>query len=124
MNAKEFIENYYMHDSWIENVEVLDGGTKLLFTVGFAFWMQEGYKESDPETGIINVIFDGVKKYEAPENIVWENYGILDTFLTETDGVKFAMGSDIFDDPLPYFEAIVEAEDITVTVPENPETEE
>ena len=122
MNAKEFIENYYMHDSWIENVEVFDGGTKLLFTVDFAFWMQEGYKESDPETGIINVTFDGVKKYEAPENIVWENYDILNTFLTETDGVKFAMGSDIFDDPLPYFEAIVEAEDITVTVPENPQS--
>ena len=53
MTALDFVKKYIMHDSLISSVEVLDVGRTIVLLIDFAFWMQVGYNETDPETGIL-----------------------------------------------------------------------
>ncbi len=98
-----------MHDSLIDNVEVFDNSTKVKIWIDFVFWMQSGYNESDPETGILIVTFDKVIDYTIPENANWNAISILETSMDQSY-VKFSLINDLTDD---YLELKINAESIT-----------
>ncbi len=111
MTGAEFAANYVMHDSLIENVEAIDGGAGLVLTIDFAFRMQRGYRDADPETGAITVTFQNVKSYDLPRNVLWDEISILET--TERDGtVTFVLLNERTDDVA---ELKVEADAVDVT---------
>ena len=110
MSIKEFVKNYIMHDSLIDCVNISDDGTKIEVQIDFAFWMQKNYVESDPETGIISVVFDGVTFYDIPESVNWDEISILETKM-ENQYVKFLLINDMTDD---YLEMVISAEEVSV----------
>ena len=109
MTAKEFVSNFIMHDSLIDNVEVLDDGKTIIISIDFAFWMQNGYKECNPETGTLEVVFANVNNYTIPENVDWSAISILETSLSN-DSVKFSLMNDTTDD---YLELIINSQNIS-----------
>ncbi|MCR4606070.1 MAG: hypothetical protein K5639_08750 [Eubacterium sp.] len=110
MSIKDFVENYIMHDSLIDSVNISDDGTKIEVQIDFAFWMQKNYVESDPETGIISVVFAGVTYYEVPKSVNWDEISILETKM-ENQYVKFLLINDMTDD---YLEMVISAEEVSV----------
>ena len=82
MTAQDFIKNYIMHDSLIDNVEILDKGKTIVLWVDFSYWMQEEYKEGDPDTGKLKITFYDVEDYSIPENVNWDDTSILDSYIS------------------------------------------
>ena len=110
MNAKEFVEQFIMHDSLIDAMSVSDDDTTVTMTIDFAFWMQKGYREGDPETGLLKVTFHNVTKLECPDEIPFGEISILK--VTEDDGnLRFAVMNDMTDD---YYDLLIRAESIEV----------
>lgn len=72
--------------------------------------MQNGYRESDPETGAIRVTFNDVSNYDVPEDADWNEISILETSL-ENGRIKFALMNDMTDD---YLEIIIESSSVDV----------
>ena len=112
MTGSEFIAHYIMHDSLIDSVEVQDEGTRIVLMIDFAFWMQNGYKESDPETGSIKVTFNNVSFYDIPDDADWNEISILETRL-ENGQIKFALMNDMTDD---YLELVIESNNVEVEI--------
>ena len=71
-----------MHDSLIDNVEILDKGKTIVLWVDFSYWMQEEYKEGDPDTGKLKITFYDVENYSIPENVNWDDTSILDSYIS------------------------------------------
>ena len=112
MTGSEFVAHYIMHDSLIDSVEVQDEGTRIVLMIDFAFWMQNGYKESDPETGSIKVTFNNVSFYDIPDDADWNEISILETRL-ENGQIKFALMNDMTDD---YLELVIESNNVEVEI--------
>ena len=110
MTAKDFVNNYVMHDSLIDNVEILYGGDTVVLWVDFAFWMQKGYNEADPETGMLKVTFSGVSKCIIPEDVNWNEISILETCI-DNGNIKFSLMNDMTD---AYLEIIISSDNVTV----------
>ena len=106
------ISQHICYDSLIDNVEVQDNGTRVVLVIDFAFWMQEGCKESDPETGLIKVVFNNVSYHSIPKGADWNEISILETRL-ESGQVKFALMNDRTDD---YLEIIIASNSVDVEV--------
>ncbi len=112
MTGSEFVEHYYMHDSLIDSVEVQEDGARIVLTIDFAFWMQNGYQESDPETGAIKVIFYDVSYYDIHDDADWNEISILETCF-ENGQIKFALMNDMTDD---YLELVIESNAVEVEI--------
>ena len=112
MTGSEFVANYIMHDSLIDSVDVQEGGTRVVLMIDFAFWMQNDYKELDPETGSIRVTFKDVSYYDLPEDADWNEISILETSL-ENGRIKFALMNDMTDE---YLELIIETNAVDVEI--------
>lgn len=67
MTLKEFAEKYYLHDSFINSYHFNEETAQVILDISFAFWMQENYSESDPETGYLKVIFHEVTTFECKD---------------------------------------------------------
>ena len=65
MKISEFVNNFNLHDSYIESVEYNKEKREVQLIVHFAFWMQKDYIEGTPETGLIKVLFQNVNKYSC-----------------------------------------------------------
>lgn len=98
MKAFEFISNYILHDSLIDSVEVVDDNT-IVMSIDFAFWMQNDYDESMPETGVIKVTFNDVSQYSIPQDVDWNELSILEAKL-ENNSIKFLLMNDMTDESL------------------------
>jgi hypothetical protein len=103
MTALDFVKKYIMHDSLISSVEVLDVGRTIVLLIDFAFWMQVGYNETDPETGILKVTFSDVTDYNIPEDVDWNEISILEA-TASGNTVKFSLMNDMTD---VYLELII-----------------
>lgn len=110
MTAINFVTDYIMHDSLMEDVAIHDGGKKIVIMIDFAFWMQRGYKDTEPETGDLKVTFSNVTGYSIPDNVNWDEISILETKL-EGSSVKFALIDDSTDD---YMEIVIDSDEILV----------
>ena len=75
MTITKFLSRYNLHDSLISEITFDDD--KLFITVDFCYWMQNGYKDDDPETGVINLIFHDVHSYDGITGKV-DDFSILD----------------------------------------------
>jgi len=115
MKITDFVAKYIMHDSLIDKVAILENGTTIVLWIDFAFWMQNGYYEKDPETGIIKVTFHDVSEYIIPENVNWDEISILE-MKDDGDGIKFALINDITDD---YLEINIKTDHVSVEVEDN-----
>ena len=78
MTRTEFVSAFNLHDSLIENVKITGAGTTIEMEIDYAFWMQDNYREGDPETGLITVIFKNVSRYTMPSDIDWGETSILE----------------------------------------------
>ena len=110
MTAKDFVSGYYLHDSIIDEIEESDNGKTISILIDFAFWMQENYCDSDPETGIIKVVFHNVTNFSSPDGINFEECSILDVVF-EDETVTFHMLNDFSDES---FEIRIVADSVTV----------
>lgn len=59
MNIITLMEQFYLHDSFIENIGYKFFKDQLVLTVNFCNWAQSNYKEGEPENIIGNFIFVG-----------------------------------------------------------------
>ena len=109
MTAEEFVKKYVLHDSLIDDVYVDNNDGKVTIKIDFAFWMQEDYEESEPETGIVNVIFDGVSYIEIPQEVDWNEISISEARI-EGDMIKFELMNDVTDD---YLEILILAQNVS-----------
>ena len=110
MTIAEFVNRYNLHDSLIDKVEILENGSTIALWIDFAFWMQNGYDEKDPETGMIIVTFHGVTDSVIPENVNWDEISILE-LKKDGDSIVFALMNDMTDD---YLEININADHVTV----------
>ena len=63
MTIDTFVKHYNLHDSYITSAEYSADSRHLCLQIDFAFWMQESYKEGEPENGTISVKFQDVDQY-------------------------------------------------------------
>ena len=75
MTINNFLSNHYLHDSLVEKVAYENNTVDL--TIDFCFWMQEGYRENKPETGIIHLHFPDVTFFSGPSGPL-DDYSILE----------------------------------------------
>ena len=75
MTINDYLSRYYLHDSLVEKVSHENNTVDI--TIDFCFWMQEGYRKEDPETGIIHLHFPDVDAFSGPTGNI-DDYSILD----------------------------------------------
>lgn len=93
MTINELNKAYYFHDSLLDNIEINRNRSTVVLTIDFCFWAQAGYKESDPETGIIKLSFSGVEIYPELEGDL-DSYSILNTSCTDNGTWKVVALND------------------------------
>ena len=108
MTLEEFVSKYNMHDSLIDSISIEDD--TIVIVIDFAFWMQEGFNDGQPETGPLEVRFIGVKNYKIPNDIPLDEISILKTSIKD-NAVLFAILNDMTDE---YLEIAIESSDIIV----------
>jgi len=64
MFIKDFLSTHELHDSLLTEVVVNEDRIEL--TIDFCYWMQNGYQETEPETGIIHLCFSDISEYNGP----------------------------------------------------------
>jgi len=57
MKIDEFITNYNLHDSLLEDIKYDISNNIVLLIVDFCYWQQNNYKNETPETGTIIIEF-------------------------------------------------------------------
>lgn len=75
MTINSFLSEHYLHDSLVEKVTYENNTVDL--TIDFCFWMQDGYRENEPETGIIHLHFTDVASFSGPSGPL-DDYSILE----------------------------------------------
>ena len=110
MTLHDFVENYYLHDSFIESISQNEEHGSIEFIINFCYWMQDDFTEGSRETGLIELVFTGVKPPKLDLSKNYCDYIILKT--NENDGqIVFALYDDISND---YCELSFEADDVTI----------
>ena len=110
MTLKELQDRYYMHDSYFEKIIYDKSRNEVELLINFAYWMQDWYKDTDPENALLRCTFKGVSLYDHTwDEIDCKTLGILKTDVTDNT-VTFAL-DDISDD---YHELKITAESVDV----------
>lgn len=112
MTGKEFVEKYNLHDSLIDRVDICEEGSLIILWLDFAFWMQTGYHDCDPETGTLKVSFTNVSNYEIPDDVDWNEISILEATI-ENNAIKLALLNDVTDQ---YLEIVISASEVEAEV--------
>jgi hypothetical protein len=73
MTLQELDKEYYFHDSSITSIEYDKDKKTLHILLDFCFWMQEGFKEGEPENGEAKLTFANVSHYDGPVGILPSN---------------------------------------------------
>lgn len=75
MKIDELLKKYCFHDSLIN--EIIYANNEVTITIDFCFWMQEGYQDGTPETGIIHLRLPDVNSYNGITGEI-DSYSILE----------------------------------------------
>lgn len=110
MLIKDFFERYTLHDSLVDSILYDDVKKELRMTIDFCYWMQDGYDESDPETGIIILTFEGVDAYNGIIGEI-DSFSILD-FLYDNKTVTMNILDDFHDE---FYELCFVADAVTLS---------
>ncbi len=108
MKPEQFVNDYNLHDSLIDSIDIQENGQSIRMVLDFAFWMQKGYQESDPETGPLILRFEHVSEYECPAQLPLEEISILKVTLVD-EKVVFALLNDCTNE---YLEIKIRTENI------------
>ena len=111
MNKQDFVNNYNMHDSLINDISYSKERNEFVMVIDFAFWMQKNYQPNKPETGLIKVKFSNLKNILVPEDMKLDKISIIQT-LIENNSLKFSLMNDITYD---YLEIIIDSDNIEVS---------
>lgn len=74
MQINNFLSTYELHDSLLTEVTVNEN--MLTLTIDFCYWMQNGYQDSDVETGKLQLCFSEISDYCGPLGEV-DDFSIL-----------------------------------------------
>lgn len=91
MTAEELIHEYYFHDSVVTNMKYINN--KLILIIELCMYMQNGYRDSDPETKTVTVEFIGVGNFEFDSDFKFEDAEILELSY-ENNTVKSVLFND------------------------------
>ena len=112
MTIESFVKHYNLHDSYITSAEYSSDSRHLCLLIDFAFWMQESYKDGEPENGVIRVVFRDVDIYLCEGgNPTGAFVGILGS--EYRDGLLIIKLLD--DETNEYFELQIKASSVDVT---------
>ena len=111
MTAIDLITKFTFHDSLITGVDAINNGSIIKMQIDFAFWMQPGYKDTDPETGLILLTFSNVSKSQIPST-KWEETSILDV-IARDEYVVFSLINEFTDESL---EIKIQSNDIEISI--------
>ena len=113
MTIDFFVKHYNLHDSYITSAEYTSDSRHLRLLIDFAFWMQESYKNGEPENGVISVDFQNVDQYLCDKgNPAGPFVGILSS--EYSDGLLVIKLLD--DETNEYFEMQIKASSVDVTI--------
>ncbi len=108
MTLTELEDKYYFHDSSLEAIRFDQDHNSLEMDIDFCFWMQTEYIKTSPETGMIQLIFNGVQEFVG-EPSSYNDLTILDIIVSEHNKLTFQI---IDEDNKEYMELIVIAETV------------
>ncbi len=63
MKCSELVNRYNLHDSLLESVTVSNDGLTVVLIIDFCNWAQDQYKETEPETHLIRIVFYNVETF-------------------------------------------------------------
>lgn len=75
MTISDLLNTYYFHDSLVEKVVYRNNSVDI--TIDFCFWMQSGYQDENPETGIIHLFLPKVTSLSGPTGDI-DDFSILE----------------------------------------------
>ncbi len=67
MQLEDFIANYNLHDSLLEECIYAKEEGKLTLLIDFCYWAQSAYKDGEAETGLVTVIFYDVSAFKRDD---------------------------------------------------------
>ena len=95
MTLQELDKKYYFHDSSIISINYDKEKNIVEMLIDFCFWMQEDFKEGEPENGEAKLIFRQAHNYDGPLGELNSN-SILRTFVKENNQFLLCMSDDNF----------------------------
>ena len=110
MTINELQDKYYFHDSLLDEVIVDRSNSAVSMKIDFCYLAQEGYRDEDPETGIIVLTFSGVTQFPELEGKL-DSYSILKTEC-ECDGSWLMILLD--DETTTCYESSIKAEIVSL----------
>lgn len=90
MNIPEFLKRYSFHDSCIDEVSFDEEKKELLFLIDFCFYMQDDYKEGDPDVGMVEVHFFDVEDFDGDIG-KFDSFWIILRILDEGERLRFCL---------------------------------
>ena len=81
------LNNYVLHDSGILHIKKND--TIVTFDIMYCLFMQEGYKDGDPENALLKLTFNDVSEFNS-ERDTYDSDEILDVKIDD-DNVTFVV---------------------------------
>ena len=116
MRIIDFVNDYELHDSFIKSVENDNNNHTVILFINFAFWMQKGYVEGTPENGVIKAVFYNVREFKCEDGDPAGAFvGILNAEYKDGSLVI----SMLDDETVSYFDLVIVADEVTVTVEQN-----
>lgn len=104
MTINSFVSQYELHDSLLDKVTVDTESQKVILLVDFCYWMQKGYTNQQPETGMVNIIFNDATFINGPIGEC-NSFSIL-RCIASSNGVLIVLLDDDTDE---YFELTIAA---------------
>ena len=112
MTISELNRKYYFHDSLLEEIVVDKSNSTVAITIDFCFWAQDGYRNDDPETGIVILEFKGVKNYPEIDGKL-DSYSILWTMVQQDGSWKMIVLDDETD---KCYEVSIQADEVSINI--------
>jgi len=98
LSSMTALQEYYLHDSLIEEVLYLPAERRVEIRIELCNWLQLGYRESDPETLKVCLVFEGVEDFSlSNEGYVFDYDEILEVREADdgTVTIAYLAGSDV-----------------------------
>ena len=112
MTINELQNKYYFHDSLLDEVIINKQESTVSLRIDFCFWAQDGYRDEEPETGMIVLSFKQVKRYPELEGEM-DSYSILKTECPQEGSWLMVLLDDETD---TCYELIIEAGEVSFSI--------
>ena len=70
MKITDFIRDFNLHDSLLENCIYNFDSKELCFEIDFCYWAQKNYKNGDTDNGIVNIRFFDVYEFVRDDYVI------------------------------------------------------